>query len=169
MTSLHVWLELIITFLHIFIVLLSSLSLLAIQPIRYTPVVFFLHWPILGLIFPLHHSYVSHYQFILLHRLIINIICTLGTLKSMAHEIFYTCYILYMKAWASVIGYLSLVFLHFYHPITLAYVTSRVLRPPWDHGIRCRLRQPLLGQVFEIWLIFRYRHASFSRSRLFDV
>ncbi|KAL6327521.1 hypothetical protein AAG906_021607 [Vitis piasezkii] len=34
------------------------------------------------------------------------------------------------------------------------------------HGIRCRLRQPLLGQVFEIWLPFRYRHASSSGRRL---
>ena len=49
-----------------------------------------------------------------------------------------------------IIGYLSLVSFHFYYPITLAYVTSRVLRPPWGHGIRCRLWQPLLGQVFEI-------------------
>ena len=98
-----------------------------------------------------------------------DIMFALDTPRSMTHGIYYTCCISYMKAWVSVIGYLSLVFLHFYHPITLAYVTSRVLRPPWDHGIRCRLRQPLLGQVFEIWLIFRYRHASFSRSRLFDV
>ena len=34
-----------------------------------------------------------------------------------------------------IIGYLSLVSFHFFHPITLAYVTSRVLRPPWGHGI----------------------------------
>ena len=39
-----------------------------------------------------------------------------------------------------IIGYLGLVSLHFYHPITLAYVTSRVLRPPWGHAIKCRLR-----------------------------
>ena len=68
-----------------------------------------------------------------------------------------------------IIGYLSLVSFHFYYPITLAYVTSRVLRPPWGHGIRCRLWQPLLGQVFEIWLMFGYRHASSSGSCLFDV
>ena len=134
-TSLHVWFELIITFLHIFIVLLSSLSLLAIQPIRYTPVVFFLHWPILGLIFPLHHSYVSHHQFILLHRLIINIICTLGTLKSMAHEIFYTCYILYMRAWVfhhRVFGPSFPSFLSPYHP-SLRYVPClKTTLRPWD-------------------------------------
>ena len=53
-----------------------------------------------------------------------------------------------------IIGYLGLVSLHFYYPITLAYITSSVLRPPWGNGIRFRLRQPLLGHVFEIWLIF---------------
>ena len=68
-----------------------------------------------------------------------------------------------------IIGYLGLVSLHFYYLITLAYITSRVLRPPWSHGIRCRLRQPLLGQVSEIWLIFRYHHAFSSGRRLFDV
>ena len=100
--------------------------------------------------------------------LLIDIIFTLGVLRSMAHEVRYTCCISYMRAWVLIIGYLSLVFFRFYHPITLAYVTSRVLRPPWGHGIRCRLQQPLLGQVIEIWLIFRYRHASSSGSRLFD-
>ena len=101
--------------------------------------------------------------------LLIDIIFTLGILRSMARGVHYTCCISYMRAWVLIIGYLSLVSFHFYHPITLAYVTSRVLRPPWGHGIRCRLRQPLLGQVIEIWLMFRYRHASSSGSRLFDV
>ena len=85
------------------------------------------------------------------------------------HTIFYTCCISYMRAWVLIIGYLGLVSLLFYYPITLAYVTSRVLRPPWGHGIRCHLQQPLLGQVFEIWLIFRYSHASSSEKSLFDV
>ena len=98
--------------------------------------------------------------------LLIDIIFTLGILRSMAHGVHYTCCISYMRAWVLIIGYLSLVFFHFYHPITLAYVTSRVLRPPWGHGIRCRLRQPLLGQVIEIWLIFRYCHAFSSGSWL---
>ena len=48
----------------------------------------------------------------------------------MAHELFYTCYILYMRAWVLIIGYLGLVSLHFYYLITLAYVTPYVLRPP---------------------------------------
>ena len=87
-------------------------------------------------IFPLRHPYASHYQFDFLHYLIIVTIFTLGILKSMAREIFYT----YCDHW-----YLGLVFLCFYYLITLAYITSHVLRPPWGHGIRCRIRQPLLG------------------------
>ena len=63
------------------------------------PFVLFLHWPISSLISLLHHSCVSHYQFDSLHCLIINIIFTLCTLGSMVHEFFYTCCILYMRAW----------------------------------------------------------------------
>ena len=120
-------------------------------------------------IFPLHYSCIYRYQFELLHCLIIDIIFTLGTLRSMAHELFYPCCILYMRAWFFIIGYLGLVSFHFYYLVTLACVMSRVLRPPRGHEIRCRLRQPLLGQVFEIWLIFRYHHASSFGRRLFDV
>ncbi|RVW29035.1 hypothetical protein CK203_088879 [Vitis vinifera] len=36
------------------------------------------------------------------------------------------------------------------------------------HPERCRLRQPLLGQVVEIWSPFRYCHASSSERRLSD-
>ena len=61
--------------------------------------ILFLHWPIPSLIFHLHRSCISHYQFDLPPCLIIDIIFTLGTLRSMAHELFYTCFILYMKAW----------------------------------------------------------------------
>ena len=68
-----------------------------------------------------------------------------------------------------IIGYLGLVSFHFCYLITSAYVTSRVLRPPWGRGIRYRLRQPLLGQVFVIWLTFRYHHVSYSGSRLWCV
>ena len=67
-----------------------------------------------------------------------------------------------------IIGYLSLVSLHFFHPITLAYVTSRVLRPPWGHEIRCYLWQPLLRLVFWIWLIYRRRSISSSMRCFFD-
>ena len=68
-----------------------------------------------------------------------------------------------------IIGYLDLVSLPFYYLITLAYVMSHILRLPWGHGIRCRFRQLLLGQAFEIWLIFRYHHASSSGKCLCDV
>ena len=133
------------------------------------PFVLFLHWPIPGLISLLHHSYISHYQFDLFHRLIINIIFTLCILRSwlMSFSIHVAFY-----AWGHeffIIRYLGLVSLHFYYFITLTYITSSVLRPHWGHGIRYRLRQPLLGQVFEIWLIFRYHHVSSSGRRLFDV
>ena len=131
--------------------------------------IFFLPHPFIpSLTLHMHHSYTSGYQIIFLHHLVIDITFTLGTFRSMAHGLLYTYCILYIRAWVLIIGYLGLVSLHFYHPITLAYVTSRVLRPPWGHGIRCRLRQPLLGQVFEIWLPFRYCHASSFGRRLFD-
>ena len=78
------------------------------------------------------HIIISSFCFICL---LIDIIFTLGILRSMAHEIHYICCILYMRAWVFIIGYLGLVSLHFYHPITLAYVTSWVLRPPWGHDI----------------------------------
>ena len=64
--------------------------------------------------------------------LIIDVIFTLNTLKSMAHGIFYTCCISYTRAWVLIIGYLSLVSFHFYHP-SLRYVPclETTLRP-WD-------------------------------------
>ena len=61
------------------------------------------------------------------------------------------------KGMGLIISYLSLVSLHFFLSITLAYVTSRVLRPPWGHEIKCYLWQPLLRLVFGIWLIYRHR------------
>ena len=63
----------------------------------------------------------------------------------------------------------SFYFFHFYYSITLAYVSSHVLRLLRGHRIKCHLRRPLLGQVFEIWLIFRCHHASFYGRHLFDV
>ena len=164
MTSLHDWFELFITFLHIFIVSLSSSSLLVIHPIRFTPLFF---------------SYINLCQFDISfasssHISLISLICFIIPLLILyshwapsspwlmsfsIHVAFYT--------WGHeffIIGYLDLVSLHFCYLITLAYITSPVLRPLWGHGIRCHLRQPLLRQVFEIWLIFRYHHASSSGS-----
>ena len=97
------------------------------------PLVLFLHWPIPGLIFPLHHSCVSYYQFDLSHRLIIDVIFTLGTLRSMAHELFHTCCILYMRVWFFYHWVFEPSFLSFllpYHP-SLHYVLclKTALRP----------------------------------------
>ena len=98
-------------------------------------------------IFSTHHSYTFHQQFDIIHlfSFIIDIfildsffitnIFILDVLRSMFYEILYTYYILHMRVWILIIGYLSLVSFHFFHPITLANVTSRVLRPPWGHDI----------------------------------
>ena len=111
------------------------------------------------------HLIISSFCFICL---LIDTMFTLGTIGSLAYGIYYTCCISYRRAWVLIIGYLGLVSLHFYHPITPAYVTSRVLRPPWGHGIRYRLQQPLLEQVFEIRLPFGYCHAYSFRKHLSD-
>ena len=128
--------------------------------------------PISGSMLISHHHYTHHYQFILFHLSLYRY--HIHVRRPQVHGSWGSLYMLHFiyegmsfDHWVFVPSFLS--FLLPYHPITLAYVTSRVLRPPWGHGIRCRLQQPLLGQVIEIWLIFRYRHASSSGSRLFDV
>ena len=97
--------------------------------------VLFLHRSIPGLIFPLHHSCVSHYQFELLHHLIIDIIFTLSTFRSMAHEFFNTCCILYMRAWVFdhwVFGPSFPSFLLPYH-LSLRYIPClKTTLRPWD-------------------------------------
>ena len=156
-------------FLRIFIVLLSSSSLVLIYPLRFTLLFF---------------SYTNLFQVwylscIIFTYLIISLICFIVSLLILyshwapsspwltsfsIHVAFYT--------WGHgflIIGYLGLVSLHFYYVITLAYFTSYVLRPPCSHGIRCHLRQPLLEQVFEIWLIFRYHHAYYYWRHPFNV
>ena len=64
--------------------------------------------------------------------LLSDIIFTLDTLGSLAHGILYTCCISHTRAWVLIIGYLSLVSFHFYHP-SLRYVPclETTLRP-WD-------------------------------------
>ena len=84
-----------------------------------------------SLIFSLHHSYTFHYRFDFCYSPLITIVLALDTLKSMVHGIFYTYAFLYMRVWVWIIEYLNLVSLHFYYLITLAYVLSLVLRPPW--------------------------------------
>ena len=58
-----------------------------------------------------------------------------------------------------IIGYLSLVSFRFFHPITLAYVTSLVLRPPWGHEIRRYLWQASLGRAYVDWLKYSHYYA----------
>ena len=101
-----------------------------------SPLIPYLQWPRFRVWYSLHiiiiHLVISS---VFLHCIITFTMFTVGIFRSMAHEIFYTCCILYMRAWVLIIGYLGLVFLHFYHPITLAFVTSWVLRAPWGHDI----------------------------------
>ena len=78
------------------------------------------------------HITISSFCFICL---LIDVIFALGILRFMAHDIFYICCILYMRAWVLIIGYLGLVSIDFYHPIALVFVTSWVLRPPWGLDI----------------------------------
>ena len=49
-----------------------------------------------------------------------------------------------------IIGYLSLVSFRFFHPITLAYITSWVLRPPWGNDITHYILMALTWAIFEI-------------------
>ena len=103
-----------------------------------------LQQPISGSILTSHHHYTYHYQFILLH---------LSSYRPHIHvrhpqvhgswDSLYMLHFIYEGMFFLIIGYLGLVSFHFYYPITLAYVTSRVLRPPWGRGIRRRLWQPL--------------------------
>ena len=48
------------------------------------------------------------------------------------------------------LGYLSLVSFRFFHPITLAYVTSCVLRPPWGHDFTYCAWQLIHGQYLRL-------------------
>ena len=155
-------------FLRIFIVLLSSSSLLLIYPLRFT-LLFFSYTNLFQ---------VWYFPCIILTHLIISFCFIVSLLifyshwapsgpwltSSSIHVAFYT-----RGHWFFIIWYLGLIFLHFYYHMTLAYITSHVLRQSWGHGIRCHLRQSLLGQVFEIWLIFEYHHASSSGRCLCDV
>ena len=63
------------------------------------------------------HIIISSFCFICL---LIDIVFTLDILGSVAHGTYYTGCISYMRAWVLIIGYLGLVSLHFYHPITLS-------------------------------------------------
>ena len=95
-------------------------------------ILFYIQRPIPCSTLPLHHHYTSHYQFNFLHYLFIDIIFTLGLLRSMARAIFYTCCISYMRAWVLTIGYLSIVSLHFYHPSLHYILCLKTTLRPWN-------------------------------------
>ena len=116
------------------------------------------HWPCLHCslfisiyipcsIFSTHHSYASHQQFDILHLFYFIIdtfildsffltdIFILDVLRSMVCLTLYTYCILYTRVWDFIIGIIEPSFHSFLHLITLTYVTSWVLRPPWGHDI----------------------------------
>ena len=134
-TSLHVWFGLIITFSSYIHCSLSYSSLHLVHLLRFT-FLFFSYTDLFQVWYsPLHHSGTSHYQFDLLHCLIIDILFTLGTLRSMTHKLFYTCCILYTRTWVFdhwVFGLSFLSFLLPYHP-SLCYVPClKIILRPWD-------------------------------------
>ena len=55
------------------------------------------------------------------------------------------------------LGSLGLVSFHFFHPINLAYVTSRVWRPPWGHYFTSCLAAPT-------WVILELGRRLFLRA-----
>ena len=133
-TSLHVWFELITTSLCVscFIIILVftsvssfSLHLLFFSYSDPSRVWYFLHIIITHLI-------ISLTCFICF---LIDIVFTVGTCRSMAHGIFYTCCILYTRAWVSVhwvFGPSFPSFLSPYHP-SLRYVPClKTTLRPWN-------------------------------------
>ena len=56
------------------------------------------------------------------------------------------------------LGYLSLVSFRFFHPITLAYVTSRVWRPPWGHDFTHCAWQLTHGQYLRLVRDYFVKH-----------
>ena len=98
-------------------------------------------------IFFTHHSYTSHQHFnilsffsFIIDKLILDSffvidIFILDVLRSMVYETLCTYCILYTRVWGFIIRIIEPSFSSFLHPITLTYVTSWVLRPPWGHDI----------------------------------
>ena len=97
--SLTMWLHFMLdlsgsSLLFLFFASPSFSFLLLIHPFHFTHCHFLTVTLIPNLTLPVHHPYTSRYQIIFLHCLVIDIIFTLGTFRSMAHELFYTCCIL---------------------------------------------------------------------------
>ena len=86
-------------------------------------------------------SVVRYYSFLLFLHWYIDIFSfffidiSMDVLRSMVYETLCMYCILYMRVWGFIIGIIEPSFLSFLHLIILAYVTSRVLRPPWGHDI----------------------------------
>ena len=165
MTSLHVGFERIITYLRVLCFTIFALD----SSIAFHPLTFSYNDPFSGLLLSSHHHCTSHYQFDFLFCLVIVIIFTLGTLGSMTHGIFCTCCISYMRAWVFyhwVFGPSFPSFLLPYH-LNLCYIPCfKTTLRPWD---QMSSSTPLLGRVFEIWLIFGCHHASSLGGRCIDV
>ena len=86
----------------------------------------------------------SFHTLLLLIQYVHSFIITfsVGILRFATHDGFLTHCISCMRGMGIIsLGLLSLVSVHFFHPITLAYVTSRVLRPPWDHDFTHYVRK----------------------------
>ena len=77
----------------------------------------------------------STHTLFLLIRYVHSFIITfrVGILRSATHDVFYALHLMHEGYGIISLGLLSLVSFRFFHPITLAYVTSCVLRPPWGH------------------------------------
>ena len=101
--SLLMWLHFMLdssgsSLLFVFFASPSFSFLLLIHHPHLTPCPFLTATIIPNLTLPVRHPYISRYQIIFLHCLVIDIIFTSGTFRSMDHELFYTCCILYMRA-----------------------------------------------------------------------
>ena len=134
MTSLHVWFELITTPFYVicFIIILifASDSLFSLH------VLFFSYSNPSRVWYSLHiiitHVTISSFCFICL---LINIIFTLGIIRSMAHGIHYTCCISYMRVWVFYHWVFEPSFPSFLSPyhLSLRYVPClKTTLRPWD-------------------------------------
>ena len=147
MTSFHIWFEQIITcsrilcFIIILVFISDSSFLFNLLFRSYSDLIFGFDTLFASSL------YISSSVRFFLHCIIIVTMFTVGIFRSMAHDIFYTCCILYMRAWVLIIGYLGLVSLHFYHP-NLRYVLSlKTTLRPWHHTL-CLIA--LMWEIFGI-------------------
>ena len=136
MTSLHVWFELITTPLCVicFIIILVFTSDASFS----LHVLFFSYNNPSQVWYSLHviitHIIISSFCFI---HLLIDIIFSLGILRSMAHGIYYTWCISYMRAWVSDHWVFEPCFISFLSPyyLSLRYVLGlKTTLRPWYHA-----------------------------------